>query len=80
MKKNRYTVPYVVWDSAICDFDKAYKTYLTKIEKNKQEGKEDDPSNKCKFKFRSKQGPQQSIKVRHRDFNANNSVYRFLLR
>ena len=57
MKKNRYAVPYDVWDSVICDFDKAYRAHLAKVEKNKQEGKEDDPSNKCKFKFRSKKDP-----------------------
>ena len=57
MKKNRFAVPYVVWDSAIYDFDLAYSVHLAKEKKNK-EGKEDDPSNKCKFKFRSKKYPK----------------------
>ena len=51
MKKNRYAVSYDVWDSAICDFDTAYRPHLAKVKKSKQEEKEDDPSNKCKFKF-----------------------------
>ena len=48
MKKNRFAVSYDVWDLEICDFDTA------KVEKNKQGRKVDDPSNKYKFKFRSK--------------------------
>ena len=46
MSKSRSVVPYVVWDSAISDFDKAYRTHLAKVEKTKQEEKEDDSSNK----------------------------------
>ena len=46
MKNNRYAVPYDVWDSVICDLDKAYRAHLAKFKKNKQEGKEDDSSNK----------------------------------
>ena len=63
MKKNRYAVLYDVWDSAICDFDKAYRTHLVKVGKKSKEGKEDDPSKKCKFKFRSKKDPQQSFET-----------------
>ena len=47
-------MPYDIWDSAICDFDKTYSVHLAKVEKNKQEGKEDDPSKKGKFRFRTK--------------------------
>ena len=47
------------------------------VEKNTQEGKENDPSNKFKFKFSSKKDPQQSFEVRHRDYNAKNSAYNF---
>ena len=57
IKKNRYTLPYDVWDSVICDFDKADRAHLARNEKNKQ-GKEDDPSNKCKFQFGSKKDPK----------------------
>ena len=46
-------VPYIIWDSAICEFDTTYIAHLAKVEKNKQ-GKEDDPSTICKFRFRSK--------------------------
>ena len=69
MKKNRYAVSYDVWDSAICDFDTAYRAHLAKVEKIKRKGKEGDPSNKCKFKFR-----------RYRDFTAKNSTNSFLFK
>eukprot|EP00122_Pirum_gemmata_P019867 Pgem_evm1s18586 len=41
-----------VWFSALEDFDKAYWTHLRKVEKNMEEGTEDDPSNKCEFNHR----------------------------
>ena len=62
----------------ICDFDKAYRAHLIKVGKNKQ-GKEDDPSNKCKLKFRRKKGPQQSFEVKLRDFNVKNSADSFFV-
>ena len=63
----------------MCDFDKACRAHLAMVEENKQEGKEDDSSNKCKFKFRSKKYPQQSFELRHCDFNAKNSAYSFFV-
>ena len=42
------------WDSAIFDFDKAYRAYLAKVEKNKQEGKEDDPVINVNLSFKVK--------------------------
>ena len=39
VKKNRYVVPYDVWDSAICDFDKAYRAHSAKVEKTNKKGK-----------------------------------------
>ena len=80
MKKNRYTLPYDVSDSVICDFDIVYRIYLVKVEKNKKEGRKDHPSNKTEFKFRSIKDPQQSFEIRHRDFNAKNSGYNFLFK
>ena len=80
IKKNRFEVPYDVWDSAICDFDKTYRAYLTKVEKNKQKGKEADPSNKFTFTVRSKKDPQRSFEVRYHDFNAKNSAYNFVFK
>ena len=61
-----------------CDFDKAYRAHLAKVEKNKQEGKEDDPSNKCKLNFRNKKYPQQSFELRYHDFITKNNAYSFL--
>eukprot|EP00122_Pirum_gemmata_P000388 Pgem_evm4s340 len=78
--KGKYSDPFDVWDSAICDFDKAYRAHLAKVAKNVEEGKHDDPSNKCKFKFRSKKDLKRSFEIRHRDFNANNSQYSFLFK
>ena len=33
------SVPFDVWDSAICDFDKAYRAHLANVVKNIEEGK-----------------------------------------
>ena len=76
--KGKYTVPLSVWDTAISDFDKAYRAHLAKRNKNKDQGKENDPSNKCCFKFRSKKDPQQSFEVQRDHFNGNHNQHSFL--
>ena len=78
MIKNKYSVPFEVWDSAIADFDKAYRAHLAKVKKNRERGKENDASNKCQFKFRSRKDKQESFEVRNRDFNKESGEFSFL--
>ena len=53
MKKNRYVVSYDTWDSAICDFDQAYRAHLPKVEKNKN-GKKTIPVINLNLNFQVK--------------------------
>ena len=82
IRRLSYTIPFDAWDSAICDFDKAYRAHCVKVTKNIKKGKIDDPRNKCKFKLHSKNDLQQSFEVHNGNFNGNNkdNAFTFLFK